>query len=146
MIYAKCIRESQIAKDHEDFLNRQGEEYSVYCIGETTRKEDAILNCVPLNFIYDCLKYGMYIALVEVNNTKKDYPKKSSYMSEQIVTNSQKIYAILEADNKDTIDFVFKEVGDPFLVHDGYLYKLSNKNKAYFDEKMRPVYDYYLKK
>ena len=57
MIYAKCIHGSQIAKSKDEFIRRQGEDHCVYCEGETTysRNGVATLNCVPLNYVYDCL-------------------------------------------------------------------------------------------
>lgn len=53
MIYAKCIRETQIAKDREEFIRRQDEENSVYCIGEITRSKVGMdtLYSVPLKWM-----------------------------------------------------------------------------------------------
>lgn len=72
IIYVKCVRESQIAKNKDEFNERQNEEYSVYCEGEITKSSNgfAILYSVPLNYIFNCYeKYGEYMAIVEVEDT-----------------------------------------------------------------------------
>ena len=81
MIYAKCIQEKQIAKTKDEFVRRQNEKYYVYCEGETTESHNGLDTryCVPLNYIYDCLKYGDHITIVDVSNDD-DYPRNSSYL------------------------------------------------------------------
>ncbi len=141
MIFAKCIRDEQIATSKEDFINRQEEfkegDHHSYYPGETTRSSNGQDNlyCVPLNIIYDCLKYGPNIAIVEGN-----YDTTGSYCSgtpvkQQIASSWQKTIKIMKADCKETIDYIFNEVKDPFLISAGYLPKLSKNNQEYFKSK-----------
>lgn len=140
MIYAKCIRETQIAKNREEFIRRQDEENSVYCIGEITRSKVGMdtLYSVPLNFILDCLKYGMYIAIIE--NTEKeivvDYPYAGSYLSYQCCSTEQRVLDIIKVDDIATIDYIFEEVKDPKLIHDGFWHWLSEDVGRYLRNKL----------
>ena len=141
MIYAKCIRKTQIAKDREEFIGRQAEENSVYCIGETTKSKVGMdtLCSVPLNFILDCLKYGMYIAIIE--NPEKgmvtDYPYAGSYLNYQCCSTEQRVLDIIKADDKTTIDYIFEEVKNPKLIHYGYCHWLSEDVCAYLKSKLK---------
>lgn len=140
MIYAKCIRHTQIAKNQDEFIRRQGEENLVYCIGQITKSKLGMntLYSVPLNFILDCLKYGMCIAIIE-NKEKEneiDYPDASSYMNYQYCSNEQKVLKIMEADNISTIDYIFEEVKNPELIHDGYWHYLSDDVSKYLRQKL----------
>lgn len=137
MIYAKCIHSRQIAKTKDEFVLRQGEEYCVYCEGEVTCSHNgsAILSCVPLNYIYDCLKYGDYIAVVAVENEDENYPSNSSYLGVQLSMTSQFIQKIMKADSKEAIDFVFENVKNREIIHDGYKHYLSNEVVEYFTKK-----------
>ncbi|MBQ4129233.1 MAG: hypothetical protein IJD68_05630 [Ruminococcus sp.] len=134
MIYAKCIHSSQIAKTREEFARRQMEEYCVYCEGETTysHNDTDTLDCVPLNYIYDCLKYGDHIAIVSVESEDENYPTKSSYLSVQLSMSKQHIIKIMKADSKDAIDYVFDNVNNRDIIHDGYLNFLSDELVDYF--------------
>ena len=135
MLYAKCIRKSQIAYSKEEFISRQNEENHVYCIGETTRSKNgmAVLDCVPLNFIYDCIKYGRYIAIIDINDCEQEtYIQKSSYLGLQKVSNAQKVINIIDSYSKEAIDFIFNEVKDPKLIHDGYIHNLPKDEQMYF--------------
>lgn len=134
MIYAKCIRESQIAKSFSEFSRRQNEEQYVYCIGETTVEKNGqdVLYCVPLNFIYDCLKYGRYIAIIATDDNRSEYPAKNSYMGLELCTAEQLVIDIMDSQEKETIDYIFNEVGDLNLVHDGYVNILPNTIQEYF--------------
>lgn len=140
MIYAKCIRETQIAKNREEFIRRQDEENSVYCIGEITRSKVGMdtLYSVPLNFILDCLKYGMYIAIIE--NTEKeivaDYPYAGSYLNYQCCNTEQRVLDIIKVDDIATIDYIFEEAKDPKLIHDGYWHWLSEDVGRYLRNKL----------
>ena len=120
MIYAKCIRETQIAKMHEEFMERQNEENPVYCVGEITKSKTGMdtLYSVPLNFILDCLKYGMYIAIIENQEKAKimDYPCAGSYLNYQCCSTKQRVLNIIKADDKATIDYIFEEVKNPELI------------------------------
>ncbi|ENK1242250.1 hypothetical protein LAV35_10495 [Clostridium sporogenes] len=135
MLYAKCIRESQIADNREQFILRQNEENHVYCVGETTKLKDGMgsLYCVPLNFIYDCLKYGRYIAIIDIHiDDKETYVKRSSYMGLEKTCKEQHVIKIMDSYSKEAIDFVFNEVKNPELVHDGYIHFLPQNSKDYF--------------
>jgi hypothetical protein len=134
-MYAKCIDERQVAYSKEEFISRENEENHVYCVGETTKSNNGmdILYCVPLNFIYDCLKYGRYIAIIDINDCiGESYIRKSSYMGLQKVNKEQKVINILDSYSKETVDFVFNEVKDPELIHDGYIGFLPEDVQAYF--------------
>lgn len=135
MLYAKCIVKNQIANSKEEFILRQNEKKHVYCVGETTISKNGmdILYCVPLNFIYDCLKYGRYIAIIDINNCEDDsYVRKSSYMGLEKGCREQKVLKIMDAYSKETIDFVFNEVSNPELINDGYVHFLPNDMQEYF--------------
>lgn len=137
MIYAKCIRKSQIARGKEEFDLRQDEEYSVYCVGETTKsKNGEALGCVPLNCIYDCLRYGDYIAIINTDgvNILPDYPMASNITKVTLESLSQKVDKIINAHSKDAIDFVFAEVKNPALIHYGYIYFLEPELRKYFED------------
>lgn len=139
MIYAKCIRGSQIVSTDVDFQSRQNEEYHVYCIGQTTLSKNGfdILSCVPLNFIYDCLKYGRYIAIIEEYDEDTEYPDRSSYLGFERSSSKQKVLNIIDSQSKDTIDYVFDMVGDAKMVHDGYVHTLSQDIQDYFRKKKK---------
>lgn len=134
MKYAKCIKPSQIAKDVDDFNNRKDEEHHVYCKGQITKTKhgDELLYCVPLNFIFDCLKYGLYLAVIEVDDDSLGYPNKGSYLGLHKATSEQYVIDIMNVCEKETIDFVFEEVGNPDLVHDGYVHFLPEELQEYF--------------
>lgn len=133
MIYAKCIRKSQVALSNEEFHMRQAEEYHVYCEGETTYAKQGMdtLCCVPLNYIFDCLKYGECIAVVEIEDTCK-YPKSGNYTSHMLTMTEQKILRIFDSTSYEAIDFVFNEVKDPAIIHSGYLSYLPPEMQRYF--------------
>lgn len=142
MKYAKCIRGCQIAKDKKEFCRRQNEEYNVYCEGEITKAKEGQgdLYCVPLNYIYDCLKYGEFIAIIDIEDDEPYHLKNSSYLPFRKISREQKITKILKADCKETIDFVFNEVGDPSLIKDGYVHTLPKEIQEYFYNKMRKIF------
>lgn len=132
MIYAKCIRQEQIAIDKDEFIKRKGEEHNVYCVGETTEDKNGLdtLYCVPLNFIYDCLKHGNYIAIIDIDND--DEYLDGYYNRYQKVSNKQRVKKIFNIYSKEAIDYVFDNVGNPNIVHDGYVHWLSEELQAYF--------------
>lgn len=123
MIYAKCVSRKHTTTDIEDFKKRQSKGEHVYCIGQTTKSKNGLdlLYCVPLNFILDCLKYGDLIAIIEINNGESNYISKSSYMGLEICSSEQRVINILDLNDEKTIDFIFNEVGNPDLVHIGYI-------------------------
>ena len=138
MIYAKCIRGSQIAKSKEEFLCRQDEEYCVYCEGETTKDRNMSgLNCVPLNYIYNCLKYGDHIAIIDVKNEEIDYPLNSSYLNVQLIMHEQYVVKIMKAASKEAIDFVFDNVKNNNAVHEGYVHFLPKELADYFSKRKK---------
>lgn len=143
MIYAKCIRESQITYTHEQFVARQSEEYHVYCEGEVTESKNGLnlLCCVPLNLIYDCLKYGEYIAIIEYNSDETEY-KSSSVVAATYSMVRQKVLKIMFADDIKTVKYVLDEVGDINTVTFGYIYYLSNDVKKYIKDEMKTHYKY----
>ncbi len=137
MIYAKCIQRSQIVKTKDEFVRRQGEEHCVYCEGETTSSCSgaATLYCVPLNYIYDCLKYGDYIAIVAVGSEDENYPLKDSHLSVQLSMSKQYVKKIMKANSKEAIDYVFDNVNNREIVHDGYKHFLSDELADYFTKR-----------
>lgn len=139
MIYAKCIRESQIAHSHEEFMNRQNEDNPVYCVGETTlaKEHSNDLYCVPLNFIFCCLKHGDYIAIVDVPNDVELYPKPGYYNNYQIAMREQKILAIFKAESKEAIDYVAEHVRDhDCMALNGYINGFSVECKDYYNKRL----------
>ena len=139
MIYAKCIQESQIAHSHQEFLQRQNEEYPVYCVGETTlaKEKGGDLYCVPLNFIFCCLRYGSYIAIVDVPNEIQDYPKHSSYLPYRIAMREQRILAIIKADSKEAIDYIADNIPDyDCIPESGYVSWLSDTVMGYYNSRL----------
>ena len=141
MIYAKCIHGSQIAKSKDEFIRRQGEDHCVYCEGETTcsRNGVATLNCVPLNYVYDCLKYGDFIAIIDVKSEDENYPLKSSYTSVMLTMTEQSVIKIMNADSKEAIDYVFDNVNNKDIVHDGYIHFLSDELADYFTKRKKGI-------
>ena len=92
------------------------------------------LYCIPLNFIYDCLKHGRYIAIIDVpDNRQGDYIKKGSPSGLDVITSEQTVTRIIDSYTKEAIDFVFEEVKDPELVHGGYIHFLPEELKEYFN-------------
>ena len=134
MKYAKCIKASQIANNADDFINRQNEKHHVYCKNEITKTNNEIelLHCVPLNYIYDCLKYGGYLALIDVEDKCLEYPSENSYLGLEKTSSEQFVIDIMDLYKKETINFVFQEVGNPDLVHDGYIHFLSKELQEFF--------------
>ncbi len=137
MIYAKCIWDVQIARNKDDFFKRQNEKHHVYCIGETTicKNNTQNLCCVPLNFIYDCLKYGNYIAIIDIDDYS-DYPTVQYYTNALMSSNQQKITKILKADSIEAIDFLFENVKDISKIKYGYIDTLSRETREYFKKRL----------
>lgn len=135
MIYAKCIRGTQIAHSHEEFMNRQNEDNPVYCVGETTlaKEHSNDLYCVPVNFIFQCLKHGDYIAIVDVPNDVESYPKSGYYNNYQIAMREQIILAIFKAESKEAVDYVADHVPDHGCIPgSGYVDGLSAEFRTYY--------------
>lgn len=131
MIYAKCVDEHYITNNVDEFKERQANGEHVYCIGQTTKACYGVLYCVPLNFIFDCLKYGKYIAIIDIENNDANYPHKSSYLGLHITSSEQHVINILNPCEEKTIDFIFDEVGNADLVHTGHLYLLPEHIQEY---------------
>lgn len=136
MIYAKCIWGSQIANSKEEFLKRQKlDENPVYCKGEETVSKNGqeILFCVPLNCIFQCLKYGNYIAIIE--NEKLDYSKEYSARTipvrDSIASKKQTVVEILDLHNIEVIDFILNEVGDNSKIMMGHASEENIGAEAY---------------
>ncbi|MDR0919172.1 MAG: hypothetical protein LBM93_07975 [Oscillospiraceae bacterium] len=136
MIYAKCVRSSQMTKNSEEFYQRQSEKYKVYCKGEITKSDVDNLYCVPLNFIYNCLKHGDLMAIIEVENSNINYPNASSHLSYQIATTEQKVLDVIDLYTKEGIDFVFNNVDNVELVHSDYVQWLSEDLQKYFKKRL----------
>lgn len=137
MKYAKCIRESQVASNREVFLSRQNEEYHVYCQGEITysKQKTDTLCCVPINFVYDCLKYGLCIGVVELEDNLA-YPCASSYTGYTKAMEKQKIGKIMNAASYEAIDYVFDEVKDKSLIRYNLLDDLPIEFQEYFHKRL----------
>jgi len=129
--YAKCIRESQIVNSKEEFLEKSGQENAIYCLNEVTKSKYNNLYCVPLNFIYDCLKYGDYVAIIDIEDSQ-DYVDAGSYIKFQKISSEQRIVKLIHAYSKECIDYVFKEVGNSNLIHSGYIHWLPEDLQKYF--------------
>lgn len=136
MVYAKCIRGSQIVNNKEEFLKRQkSDENHVYCKGEETvsKNGEEILCCVPLNCIFQCLKYGNYIAIIE--NEKFDYSKEYSadaiLVRDLISSERQTIVDILDPHDVKVIDFIQNEVGDNSKIDMGHASEENIGTEAY---------------
>nr|DAR20266.1 MAG TPA: hypothetical protein [Caudoviricetes sp.] len=115
MIYAKCIRGTQIAKDKNEFEEmKMYSKNTVYCEGEETVLDEYLLDCVPLNCIFQCLKYGDYIAIIESEDLdyEKDYREGATVVSDKITSKKQKVVKILDPRKIEVIDFILNEVGD----------------------------------
>lgn len=67
-----------------------------------------------------------------MRSSSQDYPKNSSHLSYKKCMKEQKILKILKVDCKETIDFIFNEVGNPDLIKDGYVRYLSQDMQEYF--------------
>ena len=137
MIYAKCIRKTQICKTKKEYEQRKKtDEHHLYCEGETTTSNIDNLYKVPLCCIYDCLKYGDYIAVLEYSD---DLPyKRGTTVSLQSSDYEQTTKKIFKADSKEAIDFLFQNVEDKNLIHNGYVNEIfmSLDNVRYFKRKM----------
>lgn len=135
MIFAKCIRVSQVVDTVEQFNARSNDESVVYCVGQTSRVRNGqdTLYCVPLNLIYSCLKYGDKIAIIDVENDE-EY-RAGSVQRLQISSSEQHVLQILDADSRETIDFVFNQVNNREIVSEDYIHFLSPESVLYF--KMR---------
>lgn len=145
MVLAKCICEKQIATSKDDFIKRQTalkkDCKHIYYPGEITQSHNGqdILSCVPLNLIYDCLKYGLYIAIVECDCDTSDSYHIGTPIKNKIDSSWQKTIKIMSADCKETIGFVFNEVKEPSLISTGYLSLLSEDNRKYFRMKLNNI-------
>lgn len=66
----KLLKTKMTSKKMKEISNN-----TVYCEGEEAVPKNpyASLDCVPLNCIFQCLKYGNYIAIIE--NEEFDYTK-----------------------------------------------------------------------
>lgn len=136
MVYAKCINGSQIVNSKEEFLKRQKtDENHVYCKGEETVSKNGGKNlfCVPLNCIFQCLKYGNYIAII--NNKKLDYSKEYSASAipirDSIASERQTIVDILDPHDLKVIDYILNEVGDNSKISMGHASKKNIEAEAY---------------
>ena len=139
MIYAKCIRKTQICDSRDEFLLRQNEPNCAYCVGETTvSKVKDNLCCVPLNYIYCCLKYGEYIAILDIQDDK-DYPTDGrTYFHYELSMSEQKVVKIMKAESYEAIDYVADHLGDKICVME------SGYPKAWFKDS--DVLSYYYKR
>ena len=140
MILAKCIWEAQIASSPEEFALRQSEKNPVYCEGQTTKSKNgtAILDCVPLSLIYDCLKYGDHIAIIDGPEYVDIVDDGSGcVVGKQISSSAQRVVKIIEANSKEAIDYVFQNVENNKDVHSGYLNWLSEDLQMHFNDKQR---------
>ena len=137
MIYAKCVDEYYFTNNVDEFKERQANGEHVYCIGQTTKSYNGmdLLYCVPLNYIFDCLKYGKYIAIIDIENNISTYPCKSSYMGLHITSSEQHVINILNPCEEKTIDFIFNEVGNANLIHTGHLNLLPKHIQKYVELK-----------
>lgn len=138
MIYAKCIRKSQLALSKEEFISRQNEPNNVYCVGETTKaKIEDTLYCVPLNYIFCCLKYGDYIAVIDYTNDVQEYPR-DCYLNHTVAMSEQTVIKVMKAQSREAIDYVAEMVKDHSCIEkSGYIDAwFSEEYKAYFMERI----------
>ena len=136
MKYAKCIMKPQICGSKKEFEERKiTDGFHVYCLGETTESDIDNLSMVPLNLIYDCLKYGDYIAIIDYEDYLP-YEEGTVVSLEKGVT-KQRPVKIMKGDSVEAINYVFDNVSDKNLIHQGYVNNIfmSEKNVAYFKMK-----------
>lgn len=143
MIYAKCIRGSQIAKSKDDLEKmKEISKYTVYCEGEEAvpKNSYASLYCVPLNCIFQCLKYGNYIAIIENEefDYTKDYDGNATASLASVSSKIQKIGKILDPRKKEVIDYILKEVGDIYKIFPGHASEdnLGKETYEYLEAKL----------
>lgn len=137
MVYAKCIRASQVVNDiHEFEIRKVTDDNCVYCVGQVTTSKigQDTLGCVPLNFIYDCLKYGDIIAIIQIEDNESVYMD-GNLGNVTIFSKEQKVLGFLNAYAKETIDYIFDEVKNPDIVHEGYKNNFSEELRIYFENK-----------
>lgn len=143
MIYAKCIWGSQIAKNKEDFEKmKEISKYTVYCEGEEAVPKNpyASLDCVPLNCIFQCMKYGNYIAIIENEefDYTKDYDGNATATLANISSKKQKVVKILDPRKKEVIDYILNEVGDIKKIYRGHASEanLGKETYKYLEDKL----------
>lgn len=143
MIYAKCIRGSQIAKNKDDLEKmKEISNNTVYCEGEEAEPKNpyASLDCVPLNCIFQCLKYGNYIAIIENEefDYTKDYDGNAIAISAKISSKKQKVVKILDPRKKEVIDYILNEVGDVKKIYAGHASEdnLGKETYKYLEAKL----------
>lgn len=110
MIYAKCIKKRHIAKTKEEFQDRQKAGEHVYMEGMTTHSAtgEALLYAVPLNLIFDCLKYGKWVAIV--GEDQNEYPRTGNILRDALISKEQHVYKIMPIESRETIDYIFNEI------------------------------------
>lgn len=138
MKYAKCIMKPQICGSKKEFEERKmAEVFHVYCLDEMTESDVDNLSIVPLNLIFDCLKYGDYIAILDFEDNLQ-YKEGTVVALEKAVT-KQRPVKLMKADSIEAIDYVFENVSDKKLIHHGYVNNIfmSEKNVDYFKVKMK---------
>lgn len=137
MIYAKCIQKKYIVDNIEEFEERQKRGEHVYCVGQTTKDKSGLntLDCVPVNVIFDCLRYGDYMAIIDMQGIGKEYVQTSGYQKCKISSSEQKIIKIMSLNDKKTIDFIFDEVGNPDLINTYCIYHLEDEIQNYINKK-----------
>lgn len=131
-------------KNKEEFDKMQTtDENHVYCLGEETLSKNGfdVLCCVPLNCIFQCLKYGDHIAIIE--NDKLDYSKNyngsATAVGSTIYMNRQFVKEILDPKKLEVIDYIFEEVGDVSKIQIGHASeeKLGKETYAYLIKRLK---------
>lgn len=100
----------------------------------------ASLDCVPLNCIFQCLKYGNYIAIIENEefDYTKDYDGNAIAISAKISSKKQKVVKILDPRKKEVIDYILNEVGDVKKIYPGHASEdnLGKETYKYLEAKL----------
>lgn len=138
MKYSISISSRQVANTHEDFNARQGEAEEVFCVGETTKSKSGVdsLIGVPLNYTYDRLKPVDKIVIFDVPDEPWDYSNDGACVKVKKGFKEIKTEKILDANSKEAIDYVFKEVNNSHVIKNGYIQFLSDEMKEYFKSKL----------
>ena len=85
------------------------------------------------------MKYGDFIAIIDVKSEDENYPLKSSYTSVMLTMTEQSVIKIMNADSKEAIDYVFDNVNNKDIVHDGYIHFLSDELADYFTKRKKGI-------
>ena len=139
MIYAKCFSKNQVCKTESEFDSRIGKE-NVYFPGKTTTSSST-LSAVPMNYIFQAIKFGTSMGVLSDYKDEKAYPLHSVYLPYQKDSNEQTITEIYDLNTYEGLEYVFKTVGNSSMIQSsGYIRDLTDEAQKWFAE----LYEKYL--